>query len=131
MNGLVLNAMRTRVLVVDDNHDTADATATLLQLRGFDVDVAYNGRSAIEKAKRLSPDFLVLDLTLPDIDGYAVAARLRGEGLTNASLIAVSGQTPVDDEVWRDLDFTDYLVKPIDHEALISLLSRAGVRKPA
>lgn len=131
MNGLALKAPATRVLVVDDNRDIADATATLLQLRGFDVDVAYNGQSAIEKAKRLGPDFLILDLTLPDIDGYAVAARLRGEGMTGTSLIAVSGQTPVDNDLWRDLSFTDYLIKPIDHEALISLLSRAGVRKPA
>lgn len=131
MIGLAPNSTTARVLVVDDNHDAANATATLLQLRGFDVDVAYNGRSAIEKAKRLAPDFLVLDLALPDIDGYAVAARLRAEGMADTSLIAVSGQTPIDDQLWRDLRFDDYLVKPVDHEALISLLSRVEVRRPA
>jgi len=131
MIGLAPNKTATRVLVVDDNHDAANATAALLRLRGFDVDVAYNGQSAIEKAKRLAPDFLVLDLTLPDIDGYAVAARLRAEGMAGTSLIAVSGQTPVDDQVWRELRFNDYLVKPIDHEALISLLSRVEARRPA
>jgi len=131
MIGLAPKATTTRVLVVDDNHDAADATAALLRLRGFDVNVAYNGRSAIEQAKRLDPDFLVLDLSLPDIDGYSVAARLRADGMEDTSLIAVSGQTPADDQVWRELHFADYLVKPIDHEALISLLSGAEVRRPA
>lgn len=131
MIGSVSNPMTTRVLVVDDNQDVANATAALLQLRGFDVEVAYNGRSAIEKAKRLAPDFLILDLTLPDIDGYAVAARLRSEGMADTSLIAVSGQAPIDDQIWRDLNFADYLIKPVDHEALISLISRDEARRLA
>lgn len=126
---LAPNSMSTRVLVVDDNRDVADATATLLQLRGFDVAVAYNGQSAIEKAMRLDPDFLILDLTLPDIDGYAVAARLRSEGMADTSVIAVSGQTPIDDQVWRELNFAEFLIKPVDHETLISLISGAETRR--
>ena len=86
--------------------------------------VAYNGRSAIELARCYGPDVVLLDLSLPDIDGYAVAQNLRREGMHRASLIAMSGYGPDDDRTWEDLSFADYLVKPVGHEELVSILSR-------
>lgn len=118
-----------RVLIVDDNRDTADTTAMLLRIQGYDVAVAYNGRTAISTAKRYDPDVVLLDLSLPDIDGYAVAKSLRKDGMNRASLIVLSGLGPDDDRSWEQLNFVDYLVKPVKHEDLVSLLARVQAQK--
>lgn len=112
-----------RVLIVEDNRDTADTTAMLLSMHGYDVAVAYDGKTAIRTAKGFDPDVILLDLSLPDIDGYTVARNLRDEGLERASLVAVTGYAP-DDEVWSDVDFADHLIKPVGKDALVSLLDR-------
>lgn len=117
-----------RVLIVEDNRDTADTTAMLLRMHGYDVAVAYDGKTAIQTAKGFDPDVILLDLSLPDIDGYAVARSLRDAGLERASLVAVSGHAP-DDEDWSGLDFTDHLVKPVGKDALVSLLDRVHVAR--
>src|SRR5262249_53975038 len=65
-----------RVLVVDDNMDSAESMAMLLRLRGHEVRLAYDGPSALEEARAFHPDLLFLDLDLPKIDGYEVARRL-------------------------------------------------------
>ena len=118
-------------MIVDDNHDTADTMALLLRVQGYDVAVAYDGRSAISTAKRYDPDIVLLDLMLPDIDGYAVAEDLHKAGLNRASLIALSGHAPEDDGPWERLHFVDHLVKPVGHEALVSLLVRLQAQKQA
>ncbi|AMV38730.1 response regulator [Planctomyces sp. SH-PL62] len=116
-------AQGSRVLIVDDNRDTADTTAMILRMYGFDVAVAYDGRSALQKAKGYDPDVVLLDLSLPDIDGCAVAESLRNDGLDRALLIAVSGHGP-DDAAWAHPYFSDRLVKPVAKDALVSLLKR-------
>jgi CheY-like chemotaxis protein len=88
----------------------------------YDVAVAYDGRTAIQTAERFDPDVILLDLALPDIDGYAVARGLRDAGLERASVVAVSGFAP--GEIWSDVGFIDHLVKPVGKDALISLLDR-------
>lgn len=118
----------SRVLIVEDNRDTADTTAMLLRMHSFNVEVAYDGRSAIQIAKDFDPDVVLLDLSLPDIDGHAVAANLRREGLDRASLIAVSGYAP--DADWDDVWFEEHLVKPVVNEMLVALLSRMQVAPP-
>jgi CheY-like chemotaxis protein len=115
----------SRVLIVEDNRDTADTTAMLLRMHGFDVVVAYDGRSALQAAKGYDPDVVLLDLSLPDIDGYAVAVGLRRNGLDRASLVAVSGHAP--DADWDHVGFDEHLVKPVVNEALVALLSRMQV----
>ena len=121
MDNIIPNGV-ARVLIVEDNRDTADTTAMLLRMHGYDVAVAYDGKSAIQTARGFDPDVVLLDLTLPDIDGFAVARGLRDAGLHRASLIAVSGYAP--DDEWSDLDFTDHLIKPVGKDALVSALGR-------
>ncbi|WP_165244909.1 response regulator [Paludisphaera soli] len=118
----------SRVLIVDDNRDTADTTAMLLRMHGYDVAVAYDGRSALLKAKGYDPDVVLLDLSLPDIDGCAVAESMRKDGLDRAALIAVSGHGP-DDEAWAHPCFSDHLVKPVAKDDLVSLLARVRPEK--
>jgi len=118
-----------RVLIVDDNRDTADTMAMLLRVQGFDVAVAYDGRSAISTAKRHDPDVVLLDLMLPDTDGYAVAEALYRDGMNRASFVALSGRGREDGCPWEHLHFVDHLVKPVAHEALVSLILRLQAAK--
>ncbi|HWE38612.1 MAG TPA: PAS domain-containing protein [Isosphaeraceae bacterium] len=117
-----------RVLVVDDNVDTARGMVRLLKLLGNDVRAAHDGPSAIAAARSLGPDFVLLDIGLPGLDGYEVARRLRAEPRCQASvLIAVSGYGQDDDRRRsREAGFDHHLVKPLDYDALVSLLSRAS-----
>jgi CheY-like chemotaxis protein/two-component sensor histidine kinase len=117
-----------RVLVVDDNVDTARGMARLLTLLGHHVAVAHDGPEAIKVAKDEQPEFVLLDIGLPGMDGYEVASRLRQEGCCrDAIFIAVSGYGQEEDRRRsKQAGFHHHLVKPIDHDALLSLLSVAG-----
>src|SRR5690606_10162398 len=68
---------RSRVLIVDDNKDSADALAKLLGGAGHEVEVQYDGASAVDAAERTRPDVILLDLGMPNLDGYEVCRRVR------------------------------------------------------
>jgi signal transduction histidine kinase/ActR/RegA family two-component response regulator len=114
---------KLRILVVDDNQDTAKSEALLLAQHGHHVEVAYDGVTAIEVAAAFRPDAVFLDIGLPRIDGYEVARRLRAMGLAGEALIAVSGYgSPEDEQRSREAGFDRHLVKPVDHKVLVSVL---------
>src|SRR5437870_4862557 len=84
--------VRRRVLVVDDNVDAADSLAVLLRLQGQEVHAAYDGPTALEVARNCRPDVVLLDVGMPEMDGYEVARRLRQQpGMEHALLIAMTG----------------------------------------
>jgi CheY-like chemotaxis protein len=118
----------TRILVVDDNVDMAKGMARLLTLVGHDVKVAYDGPTAIEAARAHEPDFILLDIGLPGMDGYEVATMLRHESCCRgATFIAVSGYGQDEDlRRSKEAGFHHHLVKPVDHDALMTIIS-AGV----
>jgi two-component system OmpR family response regulator len=72
---------KQRILVVDDEPSIVDSVATSLRYEGFEVDQASNGRLALESAQERTPDLIVLDVMLPDLDGLEVTRRLRSDGL--------------------------------------------------
>ncbi|MDB5351017.1 MAG: luxQ 8, partial [Planctomycetota bacterium] len=115
-----------RVLVVDDNVDTARGMARLLKLLGHEVLAIHDGRAAVEAARAFRPGFVLLDIGLPGLDGYEVARGLRqDERSRDAVIIAVSGYGQEDDRRRsRAAGFDHHLVKPVDFDALISLLGR-------
>ncbi|HVK10167.1 MAG TPA: response regulator, partial [Gemmataceae bacterium] len=117
-----------RVLVVDDNADAAETLAWLLRVAGHDVLTAYEGRSAVDLAPAFRPEVVLLDIGLPGIDGYEVAARLRRQPeLREALLVAVTGYGQDEDRRRaREAGFDEHLIKPIDPAALPALLARAG-----
>ena len=117
-------AQGSRLLVVDDNVDTATGLAKLLRLLGHDVRVAYDGPSALEAARIHHPAFILLDIGLPGMDGYAVAQRLRTEAICEDSvLIAITGYGQEDDRRRSsEAGFDHHLVKPVDYDALVSLI---------
>jgi len=119
-----VDAAAVRVLVVDDNEDAAEMCATLLELAGHDVRRAYNGRSALALAKAFHPRVVLLDIGLPDINGYDVARALRGAPwAAGILLIAVSGWGQEKDKQHAlEAGFDHHLTKPIDLHALERVL---------
>ncbi|MBX6312714.1 MAG: PAS domain S-box protein [Isosphaeraceae bacterium] len=121
-----------RVLVVDDNRDTAVGMARLLKSSGYEVTTAHDGPTAVELARAERPDAILLDIGLPGIDGYEVARQIRNEeGGRDTLLIAVSGYGQQGDrERSRLAGFDHHLVKPVGYDLLISLLDRRGSAFP-
>ncbi len=112
-----------RVLVVDDNEDARQTLADAVADGGHEVAVASDGRSAIAAAARVAPELVLLDIGLPDIDGYEVARRLRAAHPA-ATLVAVTGYGQARDrERAIEAGFDAHLVKPIDLDAVTAVLA--------
>ncbi len=119
-------AQSRRVLVVDDNADSAESLAILLQMQGHDVRMAHDGPSALAAAREHRPELVLLDIGLPaGMDGYELAQRLRPEaGLERAVIVAVTGYGQEDDRRRAaDAGFDGHLVKPVDMQKLWRLLA--------
>ena len=119
---------RLRVLVVDDNRDAAWSASTLLSLWGHDVEVAFDGLTAIEKARQQDTELLLLDLGMPEIDGYEVCRRLRAEVWADSmSIVALTGWGQAEDRMrTHEAGFDAHLVKPINEATLLALLAKPG-----
>lgn len=116
---------RSRILIVDDNVDLATGLDRLLTPLGHEIHIAYDGPDAINEALAIRPEFILLDIGLPSMDGYEVARRLRAAGLQAAVIIAVTGYGQEEDRgLSREAGFNFHLVKPIDFNALVSLIAR-------
>ena len=116
-----------RVLVVDDNTDLAEATSRLLRLFGFLVETAKNGCTAVELTRAFRPFIVLMDINLPDMDGYEVARNLRKDhGMDQAILIAMSAVEPrINSPFDREARFDHYLMKPFDLELLLCILTES------
>jgi PAS domain S-box-containing protein len=122
-----------KILVVDDNRDAADACAALLELSGHHVRTAYTGRRALELAEAFHPHVLLLDIGLPDIDGYRLASQIRaapwGRGIT---LIAITGWGQEGDRRRAiDAGCDHHLTKPIAPETVESILQSLPIMQPS
>jgi CheY-like chemotaxis protein len=111
---------RPRVLVVDDNRDTADSLALLLKLWGYEPAVAYDGAAALTRASADPPSVALLDIGLPGLDGCEVARRLRRmPGTARALLIALSGYGREEDvRRCHEAGFDLHLLKPPDPDEI-------------
>lgn len=120
-----------RVLVVEDNRDSAESLRRLLEMCGYTVTVAHNAMDALESAKRVRPEVILCDIGLPDTDGFTLAEAFRENPATAASrLIAVTAYgKDVDRERSRKVGFDLHLVKPVNPGELLKLLEETP--KPA
>jgi DNA-binding response OmpR family regulator len=120
--------MALRVLIVDDDHDTTETLADAFTDHGCDVRVARDGRSAMAQAEAFQPRLVVLDIGLPDCDGFDVAQQMRARSeLSESWLVALTGlNDPRTRRLANDAGFNDYLVKPIDAMSLEALVREAG-----
>jgi two-component system OmpR family response regulator len=119
-----------RVLVVDDEPSLVDAVATALRYEGFDVTEATTGRAGLTAAQSGLTDLIVLDVMLPDLDGFAVAARLREDGITTPVLFLTARDSLEDKAAGFAAGADDYLTKPFSLAELVmrvrAILRRAG-----
>ncbi|SAL25234.1 PAS/PAC sensor hybrid histidine kinase [Caballeronia arvi] len=119
-----------RILVVDDNRDAADSLAMLCESEGHVARVAYSSAEALESAPLLQPDVALLDIGLPDVDGYELARRLRRKGDTMPLLIAITGYGQAEDRLRAQSAGFDYhFVKPVNVDSLLKLLSSLTVTR--
>ncbi len=131
--GPALLPAATRVLIVDDNRDLADTLRILLNLEGIQAACAYSGREGVEKARSWHPHAALIDIGLPDISGYEVAKRLRGERDADEILLLAMtgfGESSVEEKA-SAAGFAERLVKPVDHErvcALVAMHMNSGKR---
>lgn len=116
---------RRRVLVVDDNADAADSLVLLLQLVGLETQAAYDGPTAIAMAEQFKPEIVLLDIGMPDMDGYEVARRLRAlPHLPIRLVVALTGWGQEEDrQRSHEAGIDQHLVKPVRLEALTAVLT--------
>ena len=111
-----------KIIVVDDNVDARVLLCALLSKLGNVVAEAKDGQSAILLAKQMQPDAVILDITMPDMSGYDLAAALRREcGLQSARLIALSGRAAEEDRC-QAAGIDHYVLKPVRGQQLMDLL---------
>jgi len=117
--------MAERILVVDDNHDAANSLAKLIESFGHDVKAVYGGNEAIEETATFLPDMALVDIGMPDLDGYETVRKLR-ERRGNVHLIVVAVTAWSRDEDKRrayDSGFDLHVAKPMSIEKLKELLA--------
>ncbi|HEY6806084.1 MAG TPA: ATP-binding protein [Pyrinomonadaceae bacterium] len=114
----------SRVLVVDDNVDAADMLVMMLQMFGHEVKAVYSGQAALETAVEYEPNFVLLDVGLPDMNGYEVAQHLRQlQQIKNVRLIAITGYgQDADRQRSKEVGIDLHLVKPVDPKKLQDVL---------
>jgi CheY-like chemotaxis protein len=114
-----------RILIVDDNKDAADTLAMLLKLKGNNIRTVYNGPDALQVADVFRPQFVLLDIGLPKLNGYEVAKRIRQQQWAqDTTLIAITGWGLADDRRRsQDAGFNFHVVKPVDLVALEGLIN--------
>jgi PAS domain S-box-containing protein len=114
-----------RVLVVDDNIDSAESMALLLRLKGHEVRLAHDGEAAVEEARSFRPDVMFLDLDLPKVDGFEVVRRLRLEpAMKETMLVAMTGYSQEEDRKrTQEAGFHLHMVKPVDFNKVEELLA--------
>lgn len=118
----------TRVLVVDDHPDTAEVLTMMFTMLGHDTCCALRGRDALRIARTFEPDMIVLDIGLPDINGYEVVHALRASPrLRDCFIVAVSGRArPQDIARARQAGFDEFVIKPIDLARIRHIIRMAG-----
>jgi CheY-like chemotaxis protein len=117
-------ATARRVLIVDDNRDSAKTLALLLKLSGNEAELAHDGEEAVAKAASFEPDVVLLDIGLPKLNGYDACRQIRRQPWgKDIVLVALTGWGQEEDRrKSQEAGFDEHFVKPVDHAALIRLL---------
>jgi PAS domain S-box-containing protein len=122
-----------KVLIIEDNRDTAESLSTLLQMEGHKVNVAYDGPSGVELARTVQPDVVLCDVGLPGgMDGYQVVRSIRADQTMEPHLFALSGYGQNEDRRQaREAGFHRHFVKPVDYRELSEALAMASDARQA
>ena len=124
-------AVSRRILVIEDNSDSAEVLQTFLEINGHDIIVKTNAADGLESARTAVPDVVICDISLSgDLDGYDVAEEIRRhEEIKSIFMIALSGfGRPEDKEKSKSAGFNEHLTKPTDFDALLELINNFDER---
>jgi two-component system alkaline phosphatase synthesis response regulator PhoP len=118
--------MATKILIVDDDPDLVEAVTMILKSKKFEVVVAYNGKEGIEKVKAERPDLVVLDVMMPEKDGYSVCKELKSDPkwsqIPILLLTAVASHVPTTrftQQMGMETEADDYIDKPVEPDVLV------------
>lgn len=118
--------MATKILIVDDDPDLVEAVTLILRSKRFEVAAAYNGKEGIEKVKTERPDLVVLDVMMPEKDGYSVCKELKSDPqwshIPILLLTAVASHVPTTrftQQMGMETEADDYIDKPVEPEVLV------------
>lgn len=126
---------RLKILVVDDDPDLVDSLEMMLQDKSYEVITAYDGIEGLQKAKECSPDLIILDVMMPNKDGYAVCHELKSDPQYNqipilllTAVVSEMSKTTYTHRMGMEIDADDYIDKPVEPSELVkraeSLLQR-------
>jgi two-component system, OmpR family, response regulator len=118
----------TRVLVVDDELNITELVSLGLRYEGFDVSSAYDGRGALRAIREFKPELVILDVTMPDIDGFEVVRRIRADGIWTPVIFLTARDATEDKIAGLTVGGDDYLAKPFSLDELIARV-RAMIRR--
>ena len=111
---------KTKILIVEDHRDSREALCALFQAFGYEVVHATNGREAISRAREELPGLILMDIMMPEVDGFDAARAIhRLTGLETVPIIAVTAMEGVQ-EMARDAGMSDYVRKPVDIHGLLA-----------
>lgn len=111
-----------RVLVVEDNMDTYELVHFILEKNGFETFLAVNGRDGVIAAQKQKPDLIIMDMSMPEMDGWTATAHIkRDESLTSIPLLALTAHAlPADRQRAMDAGCNEYITKPMDLDDLVN-----------
>jgi two-component system CheB/CheR fusion protein len=119
---------RRRILVIEDNLDSAEMLREALSMSGHEVAVAHDGEEGVARAHAFRPDVVICDIGLPGLDGYEVARRISADHDLSPALIALTGYAlPEDRQKAREAGFHQHLTKPLEIAALEEILAKESV----
>jgi len=119
-------SMRKRILIVEDDRSFATVLNFLFKGEGYKVDVVHTGASALDQIHKKTPDMVILDVNLPDINGFKLceAIKARQDTVAIPVIMLTARDRPVDLEKGKALGVAEYLVKPADHRKLLEAARR-------
>jgi DNA-binding response OmpR family regulator len=122
---------KKRILVIDDEENLLRIVGDRLQFAGYDVYTAHNGTEGLKKAGLTNPHLILLDIMMPDIDGFNVLLQLKKNRKTRSSAVMMLTSKNEDDAIDRAINMgaVDYIVKPFTVNVLLDKISRAISRK--
>ena len=111
-----------RILIVDDNEDNRDVLSRRLQRKGFEVTCAAGGQQAVELASSDRPDLILMDMNMPELDGWEATAQIRKDGITVPIVALTAHAMTGDRERAIESGCTDYHTKPVELDKLLELM---------
>ncbi len=111
---------KTKIMIVDDDMHIVELISMLLEREGYETRQVYSGREAVDVFKSYEPNMIILDIMLPEMDGYQVCREIRQMSLVPIIMITAAKDEPFDKVLGLELGADDYVVKPFDNKELIA-----------